>query len=378
MDREALEARGIRRQELVLGYRAPDVGQVIHERELVLSLAGGLGVDVTFERRGRLARWLNLGSGGVTTGDRVFDDALRIRTTAPEPLTRLLADPEVRAAVLDAVAEVGLACGGEPLRIEGDRCKVAARWLPEDGDGPPAVERSLTALFVLLAHRAAVPAGAGPFREKSAATFPDLTAVFRRMGRLGIVSLRFHGTTLDSLEPLGGLAPRDPRDRVMEMGFHDCRILSGNLAPLAELDWLRKLVFRSVPEVADLGPLSRLASLTHLTLYDTSVSDLRPLAGLTELTTLLCQRTAVTDLGPLRGLANLRGLGLAGTRVEDLSPLGGLERLEELNLSGLTLADLSPLQALPALRRLHLRETSVPGDQLADLRTRRPHLVIEE
>lgn len=374
MDTVALEVQGIRRQELVLGYRAPDTGQVVHERELLLWWAGGLGVDVTFERRGRLARWLNLGAGGVTTGDRVFDDALRIRTHTPEPVARLLADAGLRAAVLDAAAEVGLACGGEPLRLEGDRCRVAVQWMPEDGDGPPAVERSLTALFVRLAawgdeHR--------PARDRDRSALPDLTAIFRRMGRLGVVSARFQRTILDSLEPLRALVPLDPRDRVMELGFHECRIRSGDLAPLAELDWLRKLVFRGVPEVADLGPLSRLASLTHLTLYDTSVADLSPLAGLTDLVTLLCQRTAVADLGPLRGLENLRGLGLAGTRVEDLSPLGGLVRLEELNLSGLTLADLSPLFDLPALRRLHLRGASVPGDQLAALRSRRPALVVE-
>ncbi|MFA5922384.1 MAG: leucine-rich repeat domain-containing protein [Methylococcaceae bacterium] len=110
---------------------------------------------------------------------------------------------------------------------------------------------------------------------------------------------------------------------------------------------------------SDLSPLSGLANLQELSVWNTNVSDLSPLSGLANLQKLVAWDTHVTNLTPLSGLANLQELNVLRTRVTDLSPLSSLAHLKKLNVSHTLVTDLSPLSGLANLKKLDVSRTLV-------------------
>jgi hypothetical protein len=116
-------------------------------------------------------------------------------------------------------------------------------------------------------------------------------------------------------------------------------------------------------KVSDLGPLSSLTTLKHLSLSASlrrprrcKPVDLRPLATLAALENLdlsLC--TGVLDFRPLATLTTLRRLNLAACLIADLTPLAALAALEDLDLWRCEkVHDLGPLASCKALRRMDL------------------------
>ena len=114
--------------------------------------------------------------------------------------------------------------------------------------------------------------------------------------------------------------------------------------------------------VADLSPLTALASpgaLRHLGFSHTSVADLAPLARLTALQTLSLSYTPVSDLAPLAACTTLQTLNLSHTKVADLAPLLACTALRTLECGNTSVAHLTPLSALMQLQNLDCSYTKV-------------------
>ena len=116
--------------------------------------------------------------------------------------------------------------------------------------------------------------------------------------------------------------------------------------------------------IADLSPLTALASpgaLRHLGCSHTSVAGLAPLARLTALQTLSLSHTPVSDLAPLAACTALQTLNLSHTKVADLAPLLACTALLALECGNTSVAHLTPLSALMQLQNLDSSYTKVGG-----------------
>ena len=112
-------------------------------------------------------------------------------------------------------------------------------------------------------------------------------------------------------------------------------------------------------QLADLGPLAGLTTLTTLNASHTSVVELAPLTGLTALKFLDLSETPITDIWPLANLTALEFLNLAYTRVSDLTPLANCSAIEALCVDNTQIADLQPLAKLTTLNALYAGRTQV-------------------
>lgn len=373
--RDVLTDRGIHTQEMLYTYKPGGQNRrstTLHEVLFVLPY--DLDLEVTFGHESGITRLLKRLSSELQTGDKVFDDAILIRTEQRDRVALLLERAAIREAILECTAELGGPHSGLLLQLEGNRCRVNTQLGHSSGVDEPRVERSLAVLFAHL-RTWALSLGLSPRPELLG--LPDLTSLHDHMGELGLEQATLSHTVLASLEAFRTLWTSQEVDQIHGLAFHDCRILSGDLSPLVVLDWLRTLSFKNVAEVVDIGPLAGLSSLRSLTLYGTGVRDLSAAAAMESLETLLCQHTPVRDLSPLRRARKLRGLAINGTEVVELGPIADLRYLEELNLGGLVIDDLAPLFGLQRLRKLWLRGARVDASQLEDLRGRHPGLVIK-
>jgi len=110
----------------------------------------------------------------------------------------------------------------------------------------------------------------------------------------------------------------------------------------------------------DLGEITGLKCLEHLSLADTPVPDISALEELENLKSLDLSYTAVLDISSLKELGSLERLGLIGTGVERISALRGLESLKTINLRDTPVSKVeSYLKDLPQLEYVDLRGTNV-------------------
>jgi Leucine Rich repeats (2 copies) len=133
-------------------------------------------------------------------------------------------------------------------------------------------------------------------------------------------------------------------------------------------------VFRHA--ITDLSPLSKLSSLSEISLPDTRIETLAPLAGLANLKVLNLSNAPVKDLAPVASLHQIETLILSGSQIRDIEALRGLKNLKYLEISRTQVADLSPLADLQALEYVGLdgcpvtslqplqKKIAAPGNQL--------------
>ena len=111
--------------------------------------------------------------------------------------------------------------------------------------------------------------------------------------------------------------------------------------------------------IKDLGPISRLRSLTNLNLSGCeSLRDIGPISGLTSLTNLSLSRCkTLSDLGPISELSSMMSLDLNWCHsLSNLGPISGLSSLTSLNLAlCVSLCDLGPISGLNSLTSLDVR-----------------------
>lgn len=122
---------------------------------------------------------------------------------------------------------------------------------------------------------------------------------------------------------------------------------------LFEVSNLRKIDVSGNPEITDLSPVTKLASLTHLDASLTginAVTDIKELPGLRDLN---ISGTPVMDISALSGLSGLYNLDISDTRVTDLGPLAGLRNLKMLSLDNVQATDARVLMKLHKLEAVY-------------------------
>jgi len=207
--------------------------------------------------------------------------------------------------------------------------------------------------------------------------------------------LRIEGTTGESIAPAAkltalrflaleawkGMRALGALGRLERVELSDVTV--STLTAFARWEGLRELWLsgRGLRSIEGIGAMK---SLDSLGLQVTGVRDLAPLAAAQHLRRLvLGNPDRVDDLSPIAALRHLRSLEISmGTvatigRLPSVAFVRGLDELEVFELRGGVVADgrLEPLFDLPRLKRVWLLGDY--GDQLAELRRRRPELVVE-
>ncbi len=187
----------------------------------------------------------------------------------------------------------------------------------------------------------------------------------RRIARLDYLNVG--NTGIVDLSPIA----RAPRLR--DLIVRDNKIDLVSLAPAERLEEL----YMERCGVSSLIGLAHCRALRELHAEDNHVDDLRPLAELTELRVLDLAGNEVSSLAALAKLVELHTINLSLTRITDLAPLGTCTRLRELEVWGTpSLANALVLAELPGLSRV-VSHGSIPKADIAELRRRKPHLVID-
>jgi Leucine-rich repeat (LRR) protein len=221
----------------------------------------------------------------------------------------------------------------------------------------------------------------GGCTAESGLTDAMITQFTTKDGNYVNTSLTLNGVTNDDLKKLPAL-----KDTLEALIFWEKVDQVTDLAPLAELQKVKKLQLRQMKTLADLAPLANMKSLATLDLYALeSVTDLTPvgkIAGLQVLTlAVLGKPIDMTPLGKLTNLKELRiSQSVAYTSFDFLKPLKKLERvyflaepknvidisalagkttLQELTFSQAQIADITPLKGLTGLVKLALNGAKV-------------------
>lgn len=132
-----------------------------------------------------------------------------------------------------------------------------------------------------------------------------------------------------------------------------------HLTSLEGLQWATNIGSLDLDDLQtdDIGPLSTITNLYHLTIAGGLVDDLTPLADHIKLSTLTLSDVPVADLSALENLTEMQFLTLASVDVTDLSPLRRMVKMHTLSiLDAPRLTDVSPLSGMANLWALTLRD----------------------
>jgi hypothetical protein len=107
-------------------------------------------------------------------------------------------------------------------------------------------------------------------------------------------------------------------------------------------------------------------------------ADLVGIEACTNLTSLEAEAIQLADISALASLVKLKTLDLSANQIDDLAPLAGLVKLERLHLRGNPVQDIEPLATCKSLVWIDLRETHVGKRDIAALRKRGVHVVVDD
>ncbi len=152
----------------------------------------------------------------------------------------------------------------------------------------------------------------------------------------------------------------------LELDVGDASVL-GELSPLQP-----RILQVTGTALEDVSTLSRIETLTHLDISNTSVASLKCLRGLRGLRQLEASDTAINSLSGLQEIQQLEFLSVSDTQLQDLSPLAPLRQLEELHANATRISDLRAITGMSNLRVLNIANTHVadlsPLGALANLK----------
>ncbi|WP_412554387.1 leucine-rich repeat domain-containing protein [Shimia sp. MIT1388] len=151
--------------------------------------------------------------------------------------------------------------------------------------------------------------------------------------------------SLGQITDLGFVTPLSELNHLSLSSVSHC-----DVAPVASLNKLAYLLLQTADPDLDLGPLEYCDTLRtlHLSLDDAADHPMRaPWPELPNLQTLSLSGTGLASLNGLQRCRALKSLSCIGTAVNDLYPLRSLPYLEQLDISGSQVADLSVLLTLP-------------------------------
>lgn len=124
---------------------------------------------------------------------------------------------------------------------------------------------------------------------------------------------------------------------------------------LSQLAFLERIELKHNP-IQDVSPLSQLASLNLLLLFDTNVSDLTALRSCSRLTVVDVGCTQITSMAAFSGLDSIKILMIRKAPLKTLDDVGSHPMLEQICLSKTHLLELTPLLDLPRLQLVEVSE----------------------
>lgn len=165
-----------------------------------------------------------------------------------------------------------------------------------------------------------------------------------------------------------------------------------NINGISACPQIRWLTIEKCTGLNDLRDLSKLTSLTQLSLRNLTISDLSPIADLVNLEQLGVSFCPVTDISPLANLPHLESLNISSTDVTSL-PVGGTTAVTTFSCGGiashltditniagwlgenasidfplLEITDLSGIEKVGPLRTLNLAGSKVSTDSIRYLK----------
>ena len=309
---------------------------------------------------GRAETTLTLGPELGENRVEVFAEGLTVTFTAVAGAPVALPDPNLRAAVENALSKMP----GQPI-APADMASLTRLEAPNANISDLTGLQHATNLKELFLHDTYVE-GVGWINSNSVSDLSPLT------GLTNLTSLNLGGNSISDISALGGLTKLTS----LELWNNSISDISA-LARLGNLKWLwlydnnitdisavAGLTNLSTLElrgnnISDLSPIARLTNLTRLNVDNNVVSEISAASGLTHLTELYLGGNSITDISAVAGLTHLTRLYLWNNAVSDISAVVSLTNLTELDLNGNAVSDISAVSGLTSLTRLRLGHNSI-------------------
>jgi len=224
-------------------------------------------------------------------------------------------------------------------------------------DQPPELEVTFADPNLEAAVRDAIAIATGPIYSSDLGELTHLDASARNITDLtgleyatSLTGLDLTDNEISDISPLADLTSLT----TLSLWFNQI----SDVSPLANLTGLTTLNLVN-NQIRDISALAGLTSLTGLWLHDNQMSDISALANLTNLTGLGLNRNQISDISPLANLTSLTWLWLAHNQIRDISALAGLTSLTILWLHNNQISDISPLANLTSLTELGLHSNQI-------------------
>lgn len=218
------EEHGVRVQELQYAWRTGSNQVEAAENEVIAALAYDLGFEATFAKEGLFSKVFS-NRDEIQTGDPSFDKAVLIKTGRRETTAELLEDDVVRGAIAELVPRAL-----EGLRIEGNRCRLAAGVGSSSMPDPFEAKRLLALLFTRLSELARAK---GLPRRPDLLGLPSIETLTKHFSGSGktLELVRFSETTFDDLELLRPLVTLFRRSLSAKLELDRCTIKTSDYGP---------------------------------------------------------------------------------------------------------------------------------------------------
>lgn len=197
----------------------------------------------------------------------------------------------------------------------------------------------------------------------------------------GLVVLDVAGNPIRTISPLSKLTNLDDLD-ISSTKINDITPLKGlNIEGLSMIETrvtdhetlttlpkIRKFRVRYLNSQG-LRTISKLTTLTHLTIYESDIYNFEPFFRLTNLQDLDLNANDIKDLDGVEKLTQLVHIGLGQNSLKDLTPLSRLENLSSIDLTASEVSDYTPLKLIPRLNEVYCNEVERKSikDQLGEV-----------
>ncbi|MFC1659163.1 leucine-rich repeat domain-containing protein [Pseudomonadota bacterium] len=144
-----------------------------------------------------------------------------------------------------------------------------------------------------------------------------------------------------------------------------------DVEPLSNMTEMKRAIVDENPGIVDISSLENLKKLDTLDISGDRISDISVLRNFTKLGELeLDNNVLLKDLRPLENLVNISELSMSGClNLSDIYPIRNMKKLMLLMLNKCPrIKDISVLRYLPELIVVDLDSTSIPYEQISNLK----------
>lgn len=172
--------------------------------------------------------------------------------------------------------------------------------------------------------------------------------------------------TLSNIETTEGLEVLSQFPNLEDLTINYSANNAVDLSFLKELPNLKSFAFLNEECEIDIAPLGELTNLESLTLITWSITDIAPLENLTNLTSLTIS-SSLNDMSAISKLTNLKTLVIPYNNC-DASVIAPLVNLEYLDISNNKLSDVYSLYNMKNLAFIDLEGNPIPSMQIEELK----------